>query len=77
MTVRRRAAEIDPTMDRATTDVIAAFDAAEKAGLPLVQFYRAGVEAWQGAHPDHRPEYAASKAVTVILAAKVSLRVEG
>jgi len=77
MIVRSRAAEIDPTMDRAATNVIAAFDAAEKAGLPLARCYRAGVEAWQGAHPNHRPEYAAIKAVAVILAAKVSLRVEG
>ena len=72
----RHAAEIDPTTDRAATDVIAAFDAAEKAGLPLAQCYLAGVKAWQGAHPNQKPEYAASRAVAVILAAKVSLRVE-
>jgi hypothetical protein len=76
MIVRSRAAEIDPTVDRAATDVIAAFDAAEKAGLSLARCYRAGVEAWRAAHPDHRPEYAARKAVAVILAAKVNLRVE-
>ena len=38
--------------------------------------YRAGVEAWKPRHPDQSAEYAAKQAVAVILAAKVSLRVE-
>jgi hypothetical protein len=63
-------------MDRMATDVIAAFEAAEKAGLSLAQCYRAGVNAWRRAHPNQRLQYAAGQAVAVILAAKVSLRVE-
>jgi hypothetical protein len=64
--------EINPTTDRAASAVLAA----REARLPPVICYRAGVEAWRRAHPDQRPEYAAKQAVAVILAAKVSLRVD-
>ena len=67
----------DPSVDHAAAGVLAAFGAAEQAGLPLVDCYRAGVDAWLGAHPDQRREHAAPKAVAVILAAKVSLRIDG
>jgi hypothetical protein len=56
--------------------VLEAFDAARAAHLPSVTCYRAGVEAWRRAHPDQRREYAAKQAVAVILAAKVSLRID-
>jgi hypothetical protein len=62
-------------MDRAAADVLAAFEGAEKARLPLMDCYLAGVGAWRQAHPDHAPTYAAQRAVSVILEAKVSLRV--
>jgi hypothetical protein len=68
--------EINPTADPAASAVLEAFDAAQAARLLPVICYRAGVEAWRRAHPDQRPEYAAKQAVAVILAAKVSLRVE-
>jgi hypothetical protein len=42
--------EPDPTTDRAALDVVAAYESAERAGLPLVDCYRAGVEAWRRAH---------------------------
>src|SRR6266550_5332521 len=62
--------------DPAASAVLEAFDAAQAAHLPPVVCYRAGIEAWRRAHPDQRPEYVTKKAVDVILAAKVSLRVD-
>jgi hypothetical protein len=67
---------IDPMEDVAAPAVIDAFDAARRTGEASVDCYRAGVEAWRRAHPDQSAEYAAKQAVAVILAAKVSLRVE-
>jgi len=67
---------IDPTRDVAAAAVLDAFEEARGAGLPSVACYRAGVEAWQRIHPDQAAEYAARQAVAVLLAAKVSLRVE-
>jgi hypothetical protein len=70
--------EINPPMDPhpAASAVLEAFEAAQAARLPPVFCYRAGVEAWRHAHPDQQPKYAAQKAVDVILAAKVRLRVD-
>jgi hypothetical protein len=66
----------DLTTDPASAAVLEAFDAAQTAHLPPVTCYRAGVEAWRRAHPDQMPKCAALQAVAVILAAKVSLRVD-
>jgi hypothetical protein len=66
----------DPIKDPAASAVLAAFEAAQRDDLPQVDCYRAGIEAWQRARPDQRPKYAALKAVDVILAAKVRLRVD-
>ena len=71
-----RGSTIDPTTDVAAGAVLDAFDSARTKGLPSVDCYRAGVEAWRRAHPDQSTEYAAKQAVAVILASKVSLRVE-
>ena len=71
-----RGSTIDPTTDVAASAVLEAFEAARGDGLPSVDCYRAGVDAWRRAHPDQSAEYAAKQAVAVILAAKVSLRVE-
>src|SRR5207248_11390721 len=71
-----RGSTIDPTTDIAAEAVLDAFDGARGAGLASVDCYRAGVEAWRRTHPDQSAEYAAKQAVAVILAAKVSLRVE-
>ena len=71
-----RGSTIDPTTDVAASAVLEAFEDARGAGLPPVDCYRAGVEAWRRIHPDQSGEYAAKQAVAVILAAKVSLRVE-
>jgi hypothetical protein len=71
-----RGSTIDPTADIAATAVLDAFEGARNAGLAPVDCYRAGVEAWRRTHPDQSAEYTAKQAVAVILAAKVSLRVE-
>ncbi len=71
-----RGSTIDPTTDVAADAVLEAFEEARTDGLPSVECYRAGVEAWRRRHPDQSAEYAAKRAVAVILAAKVSLRVE-
>lgn len=60
--------------DEATADVLAAFQAARAAAKPPVECYRAGVEAWRQRHPDQAPEYAAKRAVAVILAHNMELR---
>jgi len=56
--------------------VLAAYEAALEARKSTVDCYRAGVVAWRQAHPDQKPAYAAQRAVAVILAAKVSLRID-
>jgi len=71
-----RGSTIDPTTDVAAEAVLAAFEAAREKGRPSVDCYRAGVDAWRRTHPDQSAEYAAKQAVAVILAAKVSLRIE-
>jgi hypothetical protein len=61
--------------DEAAAEVLAAFQAARQAGRPPVECYRAGVEAWRRHHPDQAPEYAAKRAVAVILAHNIELKV--
>ena len=68
--------ETDPTLDPAATDVLAAYETAWEARKSSAECYRAGVEAWRRVHPDQKPAYAAKRAVAVILAAKVSLRID-
>jgi hypothetical protein len=62
-------------VDEAAAEVLAAFQAAREAGRPPVECYRAGVEAWRRHHPDQAPEYAAKRAVAVILAHNIELKV--
>jgi hypothetical protein len=66
----------DPKKDHAAVAVLAAYEAAQNDGLPSVECYRAGVEAWRRAHPDHAATYAAQQAVNLLLEAKTSLRIE-
>lgn len=66
----------DPAQDVAAGDVLAAFEAAQGSRLPSVDCYRAAVEAWRRAHPDHKATYAAQQAVRIVLDAKTSLRIE-
>ncbi|HLY44983.1 MAG TPA: hypothetical protein VKQ73_05355 [Stellaceae bacterium] len=66
----------DPTSDIAAEAVLEAFEAAHRDRRSSVECYRAGVAAWRRNHPDQAAEYAARQAVAVIIAAKVSLRVE-
>ena len=64
------------TANSAAEAVLKAFEAARRIGRPSVECYRAGVAAWRSAHPDQAPEYAAKRAVAVILATHVKIRVE-
>ncbi len=65
----------DPARDPAAIEVLDAYELAEQAGHDTVRCYCAGVDAWQRAHPDQKPTYAARQAVTVILAAKINVRI--
>jgi hypothetical protein len=67
--------ETDPTLDPAATDVLAAYETAWEARKSTAECYRAGVEAWRRVHPEQTPVYSAQRAVAVILAAKVRLRI--
>ena len=60
----------NPVNDEAADEVIAAFEAAEQAGRPPVECFCAAVDAWQRAHPEQAPHYAARQAVEVIYASK-------
>lgn len=68
---------VDPTRDPIAGDVLAAFKTAEEAGQSTRDCYRACIDVWRRAYPDHAPGYAAMQAVEVILKARVSLRVPG
>jgi len=68
--------ETDPRLDPAAADVLSAYEAAWEARKSTAECYRAGVGAWRRAHPDQKPVYAAQQAVAVLLAAKVSLRID-
>lgn len=61
--------------DEAAAEVLTAFKTARDAGRPPVECYRAGVDAWRRYHPDQAPEYAAKRAVAVILAHNIELKV--
>jgi hypothetical protein len=56
--------------------VLKAFESARSAGRSSVECYRAGVDVWRRQHPDQSPEYAAKRAVAVILEAHAKLRIE-
>jgi hypothetical protein len=71
-----RGATIDPITNDAAEAVLEAFRSARNSGKPSVECYRAGVEAWRRIHPDQSPEYAAKRAVSVILAEHAKLQVE-
>jgi hypothetical protein len=63
-----------PERDPAAAEALAAFDKADRAGLPPVNCYRAAVDAWRRMHPDQPAEDTAKQAVAVVLKARVSLR---
>jgi hypothetical protein len=54
---------------RAEAAVLTAFFMAREAGRPSAECYRAGVDVWKCLHPDQTPEYAARKAVGIMLRA--------
>ena len=71
----RRSSDSDLTTDPAAVDVLTAYEAAQEARKSTAECYSAGVEAWRRVHQDQTLEYAAPRAVAVILAVKVSLRI--
>lgn len=71
-----RVSKIDSTENPTAEAVLKAFEAARRAGRSSVECYRAGVEAWRREHPDQSPEYAAKRAVAVILAEHAKIRIE-
>ncbi|HXC90483.1 MAG TPA: hypothetical protein VNV18_10005 [Stellaceae bacterium] len=70
-------ATLDPTSKAAGDAALKAFATARAQGRPSVECYRAGVAAWRLVHPDQSAEYAAKRAVAVILSSYLSLRVDG
>jgi len=70
------ATPLDQTNREAGDAALRAFSAARMQGRSSVECYRAGVAAWRRIHPDQPADYAAKRAVSVILSAYMSLRVE-
>ena len=68
-------ADSDAATDQAAADVLAAYEAAQAARKSKAECHSAGVEGWRRVHPDQTLEYTARRAVAVILAVKVSLRI--
>ena len=66
----------DPSNKATAQAVLRAFEAARAEGRPSVECYRAGVAGWRLAHPEQAPEYAAKRAVAVILSVHVNLRAD-
>jgi hypothetical protein len=54
---------------RAEAAVLTAFFMARRAGRPTAECYKAGVDVWRCLHPEQTAEYAAQKAVGVMLRA--------
>jgi hypothetical protein len=63
-------------LDVAASDVLAAFRAGREAGRSSVECYRVAVLAWRRHHPEQAPEYSAKRAVALILAHHVELKVQ-
>jgi hypothetical protein len=63
-------------LDVAAQDVLEAFRAGREAGRTAVECYRAAVEAWRRHHPEQAPEYSAKRAVALVLAHQVELKVQ-
>jgi hypothetical protein len=70
------AAALELAKTAAGEAALKAFAEARAQGRGSVDCYRAGVAAWRAVHPEHSPEYAAKRAVAVILSTHMSLRVE-
>jgi len=64
----------DPTADSVARDVLAAYDAAVRRGMPPTDCYQAAVAAWVRIHPDQVRTYAARQALDVVLGARVRLQ---
>ena len=56
-------------------EVLSAYYEALAGGAKPADCYKAGVNVWRRAYPDHAPSMAARRAVSLILAATVTLRV--
>jgi hypothetical protein len=71
-----RVSKVDPAGEATARVVLKAFEAARRAGRSSVECYRAAVEVWRREHPDQSPEYAAKRAVAVILTAHAKIQIE-
>jgi hypothetical protein len=56
-------------------EVLSAFYEARGRGAKAADCYLAGVKVWRSAYPDHTPTFAGHRAVSLILAATVTLKV--
>ncbi|HUK58821.1 MAG TPA: hypothetical protein VLV50_06280 [Stellaceae bacterium] len=63
-------------LDVAAPDVLEAFRAGRGAGRSTVECYRDAVAAWRRHHPEQAPEYSAKRAVALVLAHHVELKVQ-
>jgi hypothetical protein len=61
----------DPMTDPLATEVVVAFEVAERTGLSSRDCYLAGVEVWRRAYPDQQRGYAATQAIAVILKSRL------
>ncbi|HUC09782.1 MAG TPA: hypothetical protein VL985_05055 [Stellaceae bacterium] len=74
--MRGSSATLDLASRAAADAALKAFADARAQGRSSVECYRAGVAAWRAVHPEQSAEYAAKRAVAVILSTHLSLRVE-
>lgn len=74
--MQRQSPTVDANSKPAAEAALKAFEAARAQGRSSVECYRAGVAAWRRLHPEQAAEYAAKRAVAVILSTHLSLRVD-
>lgn len=72
----RSASKVATSLDGTAEAVLGAFQSARDAGRPSVECYLAGVAEWRRACPDQTPEYAAKRAVAIILAKHAKIRTD-
>ena len=74
--MRGSSSTLDSANMAAADAALSAFATARAQGRSSVECYRAGVDAWRAVHPEQSVEYAAKRAVAVILSTHLSLRVD-
>ena len=74
--VNWRGQPYDPMQDPIAPEIIEAYEAAQEQRRSTHECYRAAIDVWRRAYPEHTREYASKQAIEVVLRAKVSLRVD-